>query len=164
MAQKTFKELRDDVVKDGGLHTCLYFDLHSNSPDALKEVMVGFISKLTKEEGVRFGVGEIDEPMEHQGAFSATAKVTLLVDRFGTLVSLCSSYGPIGVEIEEPLEVRLPLHEAQEALLLVSSISQQFTNIMLKKGMDENEKAAFEGKMKARIELGKRLLGTAGRE
>lgn len=162
MAEKTFREIKDEVIRNGGYHVSLYFDLHGNSKEALKDIMVGFIGKLTKEEGVRFGVGEIDEPIDHQETFSSTAKVTLLAESFTSLIRICSAYGPIGVEIEEPLEAKIPLGEAQEALLLVSTISQEFTNIMLKKVMTDEEKAAFENKMKARIALGKRLLESRG--
>jgi hypothetical protein len=158
MAGKGFRELKDEVIRNGGFHVNLYFDLHGNSKDSLKELMVGFVGKLTNEDGVRFGVGQIEEPIAHQDVFSSTAKVTILAESFSTLVKLCTSYGPIGVEIEDPLDVRIPIQEAQESLLLVSSVSQQFTNIMLKKGMTDAEKADFEKKMVARMELGKKLL------
>lgn len=162
--QKGFREIKDETVKNGGYHLNLHFDLHGNSANSLKDIMVAFVGKLTQEDGVNFGIGEIDEPIEHEKLYSTTAKVTLLVKDFTTMVRLCAAYGPIAVEIEDPLDIRLPVHEAQESLLLVSSISQQFTNIMLKKAMTDEEKIDFERKMSQRMALGKRMLEKEGQK
>jgi len=160
--KKSFRDIKDEVVRNGGFHVNFYFDLHGNSKDALKDIMVGFVGKLTKEQGVRFGVGEIDEPLDHQDLYSTTAKVTMLIENLPALMRLCLSYGPIGIEIEEPLESKLSAGEIQSICLQASGTAQEFTNLVLTKGMTPDEKAEYAKKMGQRVLLGRRLSETHG--
>lgn len=157
--KKSFRDIKDEVVRNGGYHVNFYFDLHSNSKEALRDVMVGFVGKLTNEDGVRFGVGEIDEPLDHQDLYSTTAKVTLLVESLPALMRLCLAYGPIGIEIEEPFESRLTASEIQSVCLQASGTAQEFTNLVLTKIMTPEEKAEYAKKMGQRVLLGRRLSG-----
>ncbi len=157
-AKKSFNDLKEEVVKQGGYYVVLYFDIHGNSKEALKDLMVGFVGKLTQAQGVRFGVGEIEEPIEHENMYATTAKVTMLLESFSDLVRVCLNYGPIGVEIEEPIVAKIPAHEVQQALLEVSATSQEFTHLVLNKMMDADEKKDFARKMGARVLLGKKIM------
>ena len=164
MAQekKTVDQITEEAIKAGGYLSVLYFDLHSSSHEAVKNIMVGFISKLTKENGVIYAVGKIDQPIEKEGVFSTWAEVKILVQDFPTMVRLALLYSPIGVEILRPDEVKLTLGEAQGTLLDIAQTSQNYTRMIMERVLSKEEKEAYAKKMEQRVELGKRLLEKGG--
>lgn len=157
-AQKSAEEVTDQAIADGGYLVLLYFDLHSMSAEEVKHLMVGFIGKLTKEKGVIYAVGEIDQPMEKDGIYSTWAEVKLLSEDFATLVRIASSYSPIGVEILRPQKVELSVGDAQGVLLDISQTSQNFTRLIMERVLSKEEAQEYQKKMMSRAELGKRLL------
>ncbi len=157
--KKTVDEITDEAIRDGGYLTLVYFDLHAKTADEVKHLMVGFIGKLTKEKGVIYAVGEIDEPMEKRGVFSTWAEVKLLAQDFSTLIKIAAQYSPIGIEILRPDRVALDLSEAQGLLLDVSQTSQNFTRMIMERVLSKEEVAEYQKKMESRAELGKKLLG-----
>lgn len=159
---KSVDQITEEAIRDGGYLVLFYFDLHAKTSDSVKNIMVGFISKLTKEQGVVYAVGEIDAPMEKEGVFSTWAEVKLLAHDFATLVRICSQYSPIGVEILRPDRANLTLGEAQGVLLDISQTSQNFTRMIFEKMLSKEEKEDFEKKMAQREALGKRLLEKKG--
>jgi hypothetical protein len=160
--KKSVGEITDEAIADGGYLALLYFDLHAQSADEVKNIMVGFISKLTKEKGVIYAVGEIDSPMEKDNIFSTWAEVKMLAADFATLVRLAGQYAPIGVEILRPDSVRLTLGEAQSALLDVSQVSHSFTRMIMERVLSKEEVEDYKKKMQSRAELGRRLLEKKG--
>jgi len=159
---KSVEQITEEAIRSGGYLTLLYFDIHGKSEESVKSVMVGFIGKLTRENGVIYAVGEIDNPMEKGGVYSTWAEVKLLAQDFAALVKICTQYSPIGVEILKPERVSLSLGEAQGVLLDISQTSQNFTRLIMDKVLSAEEKEAFSKKMEQREELGKRLLGKKG--
>ena len=160
--KKSVEEMTDEAIRGGGYLSMLYFDLHSKSEEEVKNIMVGFIGKLTKENGVIYAVGEIDSPVEKDGVFSTWAEVKLLAQDFSTLVRLSTQYSPIGVEILRPSEVRLTLGEAQSALLDIAQTSQNFTRLIMERVLSKEEVGEYQKKMLSRAELGKKLLEKKG--
>jgi hypothetical protein len=156
--EKSVDEMTDDAIRQGGYLAMVYFDLHATTSDSVKNLMVGFIGKLTREEGVIYAVGEIDQPIEKEGIFSTWAEVKLLASDFSTLVRIASQYSPIGVEILRPDEVKMTLGEAQGALLDISQTSQNFTRLIMEKMLSEDEKKQYATKISQRMELGKKLF------
>jgi len=156
--KKTVDEMTDDAIADGGYLTLVYFDLHAKTADEVKNLMVGFIGKLTKEKGVIYAVGEIDQPMEKDGIFSTWAEVKLLAKDFPTLARISAQYSPIGMEIIRPDRVALGLGEAQGMLLDISQTSQNFTRLIMEKVLPKEEAEEYQKKMLSRVELGRKLL------
>ena len=156
--EKSVDEITDTAIREGGYLANVYFDLHSKSADEVKHLMVGFVSKLSKERGVIYAVGEIDKPVEKDGIFSTWAEVKLLAQDFAALVRVCVQYSPVGVEILRPEEVRLPLGDAQSILLDLSQTSLNFTRLIMEKVLSKEEAGEYEKKVSARAELGKKLL------
>lgn len=156
--EKSFEELTEEVIRERGYLAVLYFDLHAKTAEEVKNLMVGFVGKLTKEPGVAYAVGEIDQPIEKGGIFSTWAEVKLLVRDFPTLARISSLYSPIGVEISRPHEVKLSLGEAQKILLDSSQISQSFTRHIMEKVLSKDELADYQKKMDSRAEIGRKLL------
>ena len=110
---KKFDELKNEVLRNNGYYVQFYFDMHADKKENLQNIMVGFVSKLTKEHGVRLAVAEVDEPMARDKEFSTTAKVSLLIASFADLIRLTMSYTPIGIDIEEPLDAKIDAGELQ---------------------------------------------------
>lgn len=160
--EKTVDQITDEAINQGGYLAVLYFDLHSSSQDAVKNLMVGFISKLTKEQGVIYAAGKIDQPIEKEGVFSTWAEVKLLAHDFPTMVRLALLYSPIGVEILRPDEVKLTLGEAQGVLLDIAQTSQNYTRVIMERVLSKEEKEDYAKKMEQRVALGKRLLEKGG--
>ncbi|MCX8196756.1 MAG: hypothetical protein N3G80_00345 [Candidatus Micrarchaeota archaeon] len=156
--QKSFDELAEEVAQNGGFAAIFYFDLHAPSEEEVKNLMVGFISKLTGEPGVLYAVGEIDKPIQKENLFSTWAEVKILANDFSTLVRLSTMYSPIGVEIIQPSEVRLSLSEAQGILLDISQTSLNFTKLIMERVLSKEEVEQYKSKLQQRAELGKRLL------
>ena len=128
-----FEELKHQVIRTGGYYVHFYFDMHANNEQSLKESMVGFVSRLTNEEGVRFAVGEIDEATERDGMFSSTAKVSMLIHDLPALTRLTMAYGPVGVDLQEPNESRISIGELQIALMGISAMAQDLTQYIIQK-------------------------------
>ena len=156
--QKSVDQITDNAISDGGYLALVYFDLHAKTADEVKNIMVGFIGKLTREKGVIYAVGEIDSPMEKEGLFSTWAEVKLLASDFATLVRVAAQYSPIGVEILRPDKVELALGDAQGVLLDVSQTSQNFTRMIMERMLSKEEVESYRAKMSSRAELGKKLL------
>ena len=158
MAQKSVDEITNNAIKEGGILTLLYFDLHGNSKETVRDIMVGFVGKLSKEKGVIYALGEIDEPIVDGELFSTSAEVKMLVLDFVTLVNLCARYAPIGIEILRPYELKLPLSQVQAALLNVSTVTSEFTSMYMEKMMTPEEKQEYGRKLRHRMEIGKKLI------
>jgi len=156
--KKSVDEITDEAIEQGGYLAIVYFDLHAQSSDEVKNVMVGFISKLTKEPGVIYAVGEIDQPVEKENVFSTWAEVKLLARDFATLVRISSQYSPIGVEILRPDSVKLSIGDAQGMLLDISQTSLNFTRMIMERVLSKEEVDEYKVKMQQRAELGKKLL------
>jgi hypothetical protein len=157
MSDKKFEQLKDEIVKHGGYYVHFYFDMHSKNPESLQNIMVGFIGKLTKEAGVEMAVGEIDEPIEDGGMYSTTAKVSLLIVNFASLVRVTMSYAPIAVDVEEPLDAKIDAGELQNALLGISATAQDLTTHIISKGLNNEDKDNFTKQMVKKAELGKKI-------
>lgn len=162
MGQKSVDEITRDALKEGGVLALLYFDLHGSSKESVKNIMVGFLTKLSQREGVLYALGEIDEVIENEGLFSTSAEVKLLARDFPLLLTICAEFSPIGVEILKPSEIKLNLGDAQSVLLNVASLSTSFTKMMFEKVLTPEDKALYMKKLAQREEIGKKLLEKKG--
>jgi hypothetical protein len=156
---KTLEELTNETVKEGGVFAVLYFDMHAQDKEQLKQIAVDFASRITREHGVLYAQAEIEEPIEYEGAFSTNAEVHVLTQTFSALLNLAVRYGPLGVEIFRPENfIKLTLGEAHDILLTASQNSLEFTKFSLNRIATEEQKADFQKDLARRSEMGKRLL------
>jgi hypothetical protein len=160
--KKSLEEIIREKVAEGGIHAMLYFDVHGNSEQALRTIMVDFIGRLTKEPGVEYVVGEIEKPIADGELYSTYGEVRILVDDFPSLVNVCFNFAPVGIEILDPLEIKLRSGSAQTALMNVSSASQNFTKLVMEKILTPQQKADLQRKMEARSKIGKMLVEKKG--
>ncbi|MCX6777239.1 MAG: hypothetical protein NTY73_04720 [Candidatus Micrarchaeota archaeon] len=158
MANKSVEEVNDEIVKKGGLLTVMYFDIHGNSPEIIQNSMVDMVTRLTHEPGVVYATGSIDEPIEFEGMHSTSAEVTLLARDFNAILNVCFRYGPIGIDVIRPEELKLSVPQLHTILLDISQTSQEYTKFVYGKLMTAEEKEDFNKKLINRAELAKRLV------
>jgi hypothetical protein len=151
-------ELNDKIVGKGGLLVTMYFDIHGNSPEIIQNSMVDMIGRLTKEVGVAYATGQIEKPIEYEGMHSTCAEVKLLVKDLNSLISVCFRYGPIGIDLLRPQDVKLTIPQLHEILLNVSQISQEYSQFMYNKVMTPEDKVNFNKQLINRAELAKKII------
>lgn len=158
VGEKTPQQVLEQAIARGGIVALMYFDISTNEKDAVQRMLAELIEKISKEPGIASCVGEIDEPIEMDKMWVSSAEVTMLAKSFVYLAGVAIRYGPIGIEVLRPSEIKLSLGEAQSLLLNISQVGQEFTNFIMQKMMSEEEKEAFAKKLAARAEMGKKLL------
>lgn len=151
-------ELNDKIVGKGGLLATMYFDIHGNSPEVIQNSMVDMIGRLTQEIGVVYATGEIEKPIEYEKMYSTCAEVKLLVKDLNSLINVCFRYGPIGVDLLRPEELKLNIPQLHEILLNVSQTSQEYAQFMYNKIMTPEDKVSFNKQLINRAELAKRII------
>ena len=152
------EQLNEEVIKNGGLLVLMYFDMHGNSPEIVQNSLVDMIAKLTQEPGVVYATGEIEEPIRYEELYSSSAEVKLLARDLNSLVNVCFRYGPIGIEVLRPEEIKLELPQLHELLLNVSQTSQEYTKFVYEKLMTPEEREMFNKKLVNKAELAKKLV------
>ena len=156
---KSIEQVTDDVIREGGILSLLYFDVHGTSKEGIKHTLVDFIKKLNGEQGVVYVIGTVKDSIEDEAGYATSAEVRLLTRDFTTLLGIGLRYGPIGVEVIRPHEINLGLADAQNAILTASQTSHEFSTYVVEKLMKDEEKVELNKKLEKRAELGKRLLG-----
>ena len=155
---KTPQQLIDEVIAKGGILAVMYFDISSNQKDLVQGALADLIARITKEQGIISVVGEIEDPIEIEGIWSTSAEVTMLSKNFASLSIVAMRFGPLGVEVIRPDQVKLSLGEAQGTLLNIAQVGQDFSQFILETVMNEQQKADFKKRIAARAEQGKKLL------
>ncbi len=155
---KSVEEVNDEVIGKGGLLVVVYFDIHGNSPEIIQNSMVEMIGRMSHEMGVVYATGEIEKPIEYEGMHSTCAEVRLLVKDLNSLVNVCFRYGPIGIDVIRPEEMKLSLPQLHEILLNISQTSQEYSQFMYEKIMTPEDKEKFNKQLINRAELAKKII------
>ena len=157
---KTLEELTNETVKEGGVFAVLYFDMHSKDKEQLKGVATDFVGRITREPGILYAQGEIEEPVKDaEGVYSTNAEVYVLAQTFTALLGLSIRYGPIGVEILRPDDrLKLTLGEAHDILLLVAQNSYEVSRFVMSRVAKPEDWEQFKKDSERRAEMGRKLL------
>ncbi|MFA5050445.1 MAG: hypothetical protein WC501_05550 [Candidatus Micrarchaeia archaeon] len=151
-------KVNEKTIKDGGVLALLYFDIHAKSKESVQQIGVGFVQKITREEGIVYARGEIDEPLEEEGRFSTSVEVRVLTKSFSSLCLLCATYSPFYIEILEPTEIKLSLDRAHDVLMLFSTITHQYKKFILERTSTKEEVELYKKNLENKAALGKKLL------
>ena len=168
-SEKDLKALIEETTRHGAIHAMMYFDAHGKDADAVKGSLVEFVSALTGEKGVIYCKGEVLEPFARplpvakegekpEEGFTTSAQVEILTDSFNKMLDVCLRYGPVGVEVLDPQEVKLSLEDVHALLLDASTHSQEYTAYIVKNVLKGDELERFRARLKDRSEMGKKLL------
>ena len=157
MDEKDIGKLIDRTVKDGGVLSLLYFDLHGNQKEALQNFGIGFVQKLLKEPGVLYAQGEIDEPTETEGALSTTLEVKVLTKDLMGVARLCATYSPFSVEILKPENFALSVAELHELLMFIGSTTHDYKKYIMEKVATPEDLEKYKRTLEGRIRMGESL-------
>lgn len=170
--ERDLKALIEETTRHGAIHAMMYFDAHGRDADAVKGSLVEFVSVLTGEKGVLYCKGEVLEPFKRtlpmadenatpEEGYSTSAQVEVLAESFNKMVDICLRFGPVGVDVMDPQQIRLSLEEAHALLLDASQYSQDYTAYILKNVLKGEELEKMQARLKERAEIGKKLLDGA---
>ncbi len=155
--EKKLEDLFKQAVQRGAVLALYHFDAHGKDPEAVKNTLIEFVSRLSAEQGVLYCKGEIEAAIEREGMFSCASEVKILAENLNVLLNLALRYGPIAIEVLEPPEIRLDVQEIQNLLLDASQTSQDYANYILEKLMKPEDYVVLQQKLARRAELGKQL-------
>ncbi|MBN1170489.1 hypothetical protein JXA56_05680 [Candidatus Micrarchaeota archaeon] len=149
-----------DTIKNGGVLTMLYFDIHAKDKESLQHLGTGFINQVIEKPGVIFALGEIDEPTGGgEGKnWSSSVSLKVLTKDFKTLAGLCMAHSPFTVEILRPDEIYLPLNQAHEVLSIMAATTAEYKRYILTKIATPEEIVRINENMGKRAEMGKKIL------
>ena len=153
-----FKELLDESIEKGAILSMLAFDTVGNTEEIVKNTLIDFIARLTKEEGVLYCKGDIHEVLKQDdGLYSGYAEVKILTASFNHLINVAIRYGPIIVEILRPDEIHLKLSEAQNVVLDASQAAQEFVNYIMQNVMTGEKAIEFQKIVRAKSKMAEEL-------
>ena len=160
MAKSEVNEVTQKAVKSGGLLTKLYFDMQSKDKDELQPLMTDLINnRLLKAPGVIYCTGAIEEPILLEDVYSTSAVMNVLFKDLGALVNVVFNFAPIGIEILKPEgEYTVKISDLNGVMVSLSQISTEYSKYILTKVLSKEDLANVNTSLKAREELGKRLL------
>jgi hypothetical protein len=158
-AKKKLEQLTDKTIEEGGILSILYFDVIGKEKEKIEQLLVDLVAKLNGENGVVYSIGDIQRaiPLD-TGEFSAAAKVTILTKDFHTLSRICDNYGPIGLEILKPSEIRIKTPEAQAILLDHVAMISNLLREIVERTMTPEERKKLAKILEAKAERGKELM------
>lgn len=155
--EKKLEDLFKQAVSRGAVLALYHFDAHGKDPEAVKNSLIEFVSRLSNERGVLYCKGEIEAAIEREGMFSCASEVKILGENLNVLLNLALRYGPIAIEVLAPSEKKLDVQEIQNLLLDASQTSQDYANYILEKLMKPEDYSTLQQKLARRAELGKQL-------
>ncbi len=154
------EKVTKDTIKDGGVLALLYFDIHAKTKEDVQALGAGFVNQIIQQQGVVYALGEIDEPVGGQAGknWSSNVQIKVLVKDFRTLGHICLSHSPFTVEILRPDEIKLQLSDAHELLGMMAATTADYKKYIVTKIAKPEELAQIHADLKARAEMGKKIL------
>ncbi len=161
MPKSEVNEVTEKVIHKGGVLTKLYFDMQSPNESELQPLMADLINnKLLKSAGVVYCFGSIDETIKLDNVYSTSAIVTTLFTDIGALINAVFNFAPAGIEILKPEnEIVIKINQLQSVMLSLSQISVDYSKYILERVLKKEEYDKVMLDLKAREELGKKLIG-----
>lgn len=160
MAKNDVERVTEEKIEKGGILVKLYFDMQDKDKEKLQPLLVDLVNeRLMKENGIVYCYGEINDPIEHAGMYSASAIITVLFDNFIPLIGIAFKYAPAGIEVLKPEKgMHFKANELQSMLMDLSQISLDYSKFILEKAMTPEEVAEIRRKMENRADIGKKLM------
>ncbi len=161
MAKKDDVErVADEHIGKGGVLVRLYFDVQDKEEGKLQPLLTDLVNnRLLKEKGIIYCYGKVNEPIESNGMFVASAIVTVLFSGLAPLVNVVFNYAPMAIELIKPeKEFHMKTAELQSVLLDLSSVSLTYSRYMLERIMKKEDIEAVRKQIENRIVIGRRTI------
>ncbi len=155
---KEMEEKVQELINKGGIFCTIYLDMHGSSKEDLELLLVEALTRLGKDEGVLFYVGEIKEPLFNNDIYSTTAEIKLMVKNAFFLNRICSRYTPIALEIEQPKEITISATDLAFMLLDTGNMAYQYSQFIIQNAIDKDKLNKYLKELENRKLLGKKLL------
>lgn len=161
MVKSDLERVTEEKLARGGVLVKLYFDMQHKDKEQLQPLMADLINEhLLKEKGVVYCYGAIEEPIEHAGAFSTSAVLTMLFENFMSIVDVAFKYAPAGVEIMKPTkDISFKIGELQNLLMDMSQLSVEYSKFILERVLNPEEKEEMGRALENRAAAGRKFLG-----
>ncbi len=160
-SERDLEELFEKASKEGAVLALFHFDAHGEDEKNVRDLLVDLIARLSKENGLLYCKGEIEESLQSDNLYSSCAEVKVMAESFQVLLDLSLKYTPIAIEVLKPKDVHLSLEDAQNCLLDASQTAQEFTNYLLQKVLPPEEVEKFNQKLKRHAEIGAKMIEKA---
>ncbi|PIU81119.1 hypothetical protein COS70_05765 [Candidatus Micrarchaeota archaeon CG06_land_8_20_14_3_00_50_6] len=158
------KERDRKYLEKGGVLANIFIDLHANTKEEVEQLGVAIVANMAKEEGIVYAVGKVLEGIENEGVYSTSGEVRVLAESYPALFAFCVKHAPVGVEIYEPNEIRMPPGEAVRVLLNAIAMVQDYNKIIMEKVMTAEQYQNYLKSLDRKREVGKRLLETLSKK
>ncbi|MFH0835822.1 MAG: hypothetical protein V1834_01530 [Candidatus Micrarchaeota archaeon] len=149
--------LIDQAVGKGAIFVLFHFDAHGSDEQSVRDSLIDFIARLSKEPGVIYASGEIEKALEDESIFSCCSEVKILAEDLSALLRIALKYGPMAVEVIKPHKRAFDAMEMQAVLLDASMTAQEFSKFVLDKTVSPEKKAELEERLKRRADWGREL-------
>ncbi len=147
-----------DTVNQGGILAFLYFDIHGNSEEGIKNLGVGFIQRVIKEPGVVYARGEIAEPLKEEDIYSTSVEVKVLIKSFLELMALCAKYSPFSIEILQPNELKFSVDKLHDLLMFMANTTHGYKKHIFTKTSTPEDLKNYQKHIQNKMKLGKLLM------
>ncbi len=127
------KQQADEKVRSGWLRVWAGFEAMAVKEETATSGLADLLDKLDSDERVKvykkefLDVQKVESPVKgFDEAFSQGAKVEFVVKNLDNLIDIVIEYGPSGLEILEPRELKLNTAEAQAVVNSVAAMMHRY--------------------------------------
>lgn len=132
MAKKIDEQVKKRL-KEGWIRCMMFMEVMAVSKKATESALAKHMEKLRKEKGVLVhkedmkGAKKIEKPFPNiPEAYSQITEFEILTENYDKLVYVVLNYGPSGIEILEPNNIKMDLGEAQGILNALAALVHRF--------------------------------------
>jgi len=137
-------KVTDEAVKKGAVLSNLFFDSKENTEEIVKNQLTFLFKKISKEQGVIYGIGVIEPPIKEEypdGAkYVSSGEIKVLTQDLNSLIRLVGLYGPVHVEIVKPDKVKCTPQEVENMLNQSIFITYKLSQHIVRSAFKEEDK------------------------
>lgn len=154
-------KVTEEAINNGGVLFLMYFDAHGPTQDAIRNRLTQMFAKISKENGVVYGVGTIETPIEdeYEGkkVYSTSGEIKVLAKDLLTMTRLALAYGPVFIEVLKPEKRVVGFEELQDVMNEVAQTTYSLSQYIVQNTLKGDALKSFTRNIKYREKLGERL-------
>jgi len=137
-------KVTDEAVKKGAILSNLFFDSKEDSEEIVKNQLTLLFKKISKEQGVIYGVGVIEPPIKEEYPdgvkYLSSGEIKVLSKDLDSLIRVVGLYGPVHVEIIKPSEIKVSPEELEHTLNQSIFITYKLSQHIVRSTFKEEDK------------------------
>lgn len=137
-------KVTDEAVKKGAVLSNLFFDSKEDTEEIVKSQLTLLFKKISKEQGVIYGLGVIESPMKEEYPdgvkYISSGEIKVLTQDLNSLIRLVGLYGPVHVEILKPNKVKCTPSEVENMLNQSIFITYKLSQHIVRSAFKEEDK------------------------